>query len=243
MTRYADCIFDKKHFLALGGERHPEECRENVWNATGMQSLDPRTSEYELEVQRIIHLQNLANRLPDAFTGHKRVTRLHIPTVNAPERVQVPQKVTNSTVSPNPRKRGRPSGAQDKVPRRRPQRWGPEPLASLKESVVEAQPKVENAPKDPTQPEVEMVPEGPHPEDENPNAPRANYHIGRSECPSSIIMGNHNEWEDDHEEIDTNYVESGESYKRNTTFVDIYFASKIVDSMDSYPEPKSMIEC
>ena len=43
-----------------------------------LQSLDPRTSETELEVQRIIHLQNLANELLDAFTDHKRVTRSHI---------------------------------------------------------------------------------------------------------------------------------------------------------------------
>ena len=51
-----------------------------------MQSIDPPTSESELEVQRIIHLQNLANELPDAFTDHKKVTRSHIPEVNAPER-------------------------------------------------------------------------------------------------------------------------------------------------------------
>jgi hypothetical protein len=87
-TRYADCVFDEDHFPALGGERHPEECGKIEWNATRMQSLDPRTSE--LEVRRIIHLQGLANELPDAFTDHKRVTRSHIPAVNAPERVQVP---------------------------------------------------------------------------------------------------------------------------------------------------------
>jgi hypothetical protein len=86
-ARYADCVFDEDHFPALGGDRHPEECREIEWNASGMQSLDPRTSESELEVQRIIHLQGLANELPDAFTDHKRVTRSHIPTVNAPKRV------------------------------------------------------------------------------------------------------------------------------------------------------------
>jgi hypothetical protein len=134
-----------------------------------MQSLDPRTSESELEVRRIIHLQGLANELPDAFTDHKRVTRSHISAVNAPERVQVPQKATNSIVSPNPRKRGRPPGAQDKVPRRCLQRKGPEPFASLKDSVEEVQPEVENAPEVATQPKVEEVPEEPHPEDGNPN--------------------------------------------------------------------------
>jgi hypothetical protein len=46
-----------------------------------MQSLDPRTNESKLEVQRIIHLQSLANEQSDAFTNHKRVTRSHIPAV------------------------------------------------------------------------------------------------------------------------------------------------------------------
>jgi hypothetical protein len=94
-----------------------------------------------------------------------------------------------------------------------------------------------------TQPEVEEIPEGLHPEGGNPNALREEYHMGRSECPHSVVLGNHDEWVDDHEEIATNYVELGESYHRKTTVVDIYFASKIADSLDPDPEPKSMIEC
>jgi hypothetical protein len=50
-------------------------------------------------------------------------------------------------------------------------------------------------------------------------------------------------WVNDHEEITTNYVESGQSCHRKTTIVDIYFASKIADSLDLDPKPKSMIEC
>jgi hypothetical protein len=191
-ARYADCVFDDDHFPALGGERHPEECRKIEWNATGMQSLDPRTSESELEIRRILHLQGLAKELPDAFTDHERVTRSHIPAVNAPERVQVPQKATNSIVSPNPRKRGRPPGAQDKVPQRRPQRKGPEPLASLKDSVEEVQPEVENAPEVATQPEVEEVPKGLHPEDGNPMRRAKNIAWGDRNAPTQsfweIIM-------------------------------------------------------
>jgi hypothetical protein len=151
--------------------------------------------------------------------------------------------VTNSTVSPNPSKRRRPPGAQDKVLRRRLQKRGSKPLALLKESVEEAQPEVENVPEEATQLEVETVPEGPHHEDGNLNAPCTHYRIGRSERPSSIVMGNHDEWDNDHVEIVTNYVETGESYHRKTTVVDIYFASKIADSMDLDPERKSMIEC
>nr|CAN82459.1 hypothetical protein VITISV_010031 [Vitis vinifera] len=47
-----------------------------------MTHLDPRTSQCELEVQRIIYLQNLANQLPDAFIDTKKVTKSHIPTAN-----------------------------------------------------------------------------------------------------------------------------------------------------------------
>jgi hypothetical protein len=48
---------------------------------------------------------------------------------------------------------------------------------------------------------------------------------------------------DDHEEIATNYVDSGESYYRKTNLVDIYFASKIANSLDPDAVPKSMIDC
>nr|AAK91878.1 Putative copia-type pol polyprotein [Oryza sativa]AAP52115.1 retrotransposon protein, putative, Ty1-copia subclass [Oryza sativa Japonica Group] len=254
-ARYADCIFDEDHFPTLGGVRHLEECRDVIWNATGMQSLDPRTSEVELEVQRIINLQNIANKLPDAFTDYKGVTRSHIPAVNAPERVEVTQKVTDSALTPHPRKRGRPPGARDKVPWRRPQRQEPEPLVPLKESIEEAQPevekapeeatqpKVEKAPEEATQPEVEMVPEGHHPEDEEPSVLRVYLGTRRSEHSNSVVMGNHDELEEINEEISTNYADTGELHHRKTTIVDKHFASKIADIMDPDPEPKSMAEC
>jgi len=93
-----------------------------------------------------------------------------------------------------------------------------------------------------TQPEVEEVPEGHHPEDGNPNASHTHHRIGRSKYSNSVVMGNH-EWEDNHKEIATNYVESGELYCRKTTIIDIYFALEIADSMDPDLEPMSMIEC
>ena len=55
-----------------------------------MTYLDPRTSQCELEVQRIIHLKNLANQLPNAFIGTKKVTKSHIPTANTPTLIDVP---------------------------------------------------------------------------------------------------------------------------------------------------------
>ena len=55
-----------------------------------MTHLDPRTNQCELEVQRIIHLQNLANLLPDAFIDTKKVTKSHIPAANTSTQIDVP---------------------------------------------------------------------------------------------------------------------------------------------------------
>ena len=61
-TRFAYCHFNENLFLPLEGEKSfPEERREIIWNAFVMFHFDPRTNQSELEVQRIIHLQNLAN--------------------------------------------------------------------------------------------------------------------------------------------------------------------------------------
>ena len=60
------------------------------WNALSLSSFDPRKKQCELEVQKIIHLQNIANQLSNAFTNLKRVTKFHIPTANAPIRIDVP---------------------------------------------------------------------------------------------------------------------------------------------------------
>jgi hypothetical protein len=70
-ARYADCIFDEDHFPALGGGLYlnKKECREIDWSASSIQSLDPRTKDAELEVQRLIHLQQLANNLLSTFAA------------------------------------------------------------------------------------------------------------------------------------------------------------------------------
>ena len=85
IARFADCHFNKSVFSSLGGEKSiPEERREISWKASTMTHLDPRTNQCELEVQRIIHLQNLANQLPDAFIDTKKVTKSYILTANTP---------------------------------------------------------------------------------------------------------------------------------------------------------------
>ena len=157
-ARYADSIFNKDNFPALGGEMYQKECQEISWSAEGLQSLDPCTSEAELEVQRILNLQRLANNLPDAFTDHSRVKKSHIPAVNVPERVEIAPKAIDSNLGPTTRKRGRPLGARDKLPRRRPQKQISAPDTSHLKSVEEAQP------------EVDKLPEVSHPEDGMPSA-------------------------------------------------------------------------
>ena len=83
-----------------------------------MTHLDPRTNQCEPEVQRIIHLQNLANQLLDAFIDTKKVTKSHIPTANIPTRIDVPVgQLTNE--SKIRLKHGKPVGSKDVTSRKR----------------------------------------------------------------------------------------------------------------------------
>ena len=87
-TRFADCHFNETKFPPLGGEKSIlEERQEITWNASTLSHFGPRTNQYELEVQRIIHLYNLANQLPNAFVDAKKVTKSHIPAANGPARI------------------------------------------------------------------------------------------------------------------------------------------------------------
>ena len=36
-----------------------------------------------------MHLQEIANRLPNAFNDAAKVTKLHVPAINAPSRINV----------------------------------------------------------------------------------------------------------------------------------------------------------
>jgi hypothetical protein len=92
-VRFADCIFNEDHFLALGGDnKFITNGREINWNDKSILSLDPRTKETELKVQKILELQQIASNLLDVFTDYKGVTKSLNPAVNAPCRVEVPIK-------------------------------------------------------------------------------------------------------------------------------------------------------
>ena len=88
-----------------------------------MSHFDPHTNQCELEVQRIIHLQNLKNQLPDAFIDTKKVTESHIPAANALAWIDVhKEQLTNE--SQIHLKRGRPIGSKDLTLLRR-RNWCP----------------------------------------------------------------------------------------------------------------------
>jgi hypothetical protein len=90
-ARYAECIFNEEHFPALGGEfKYHAECPEINWDAIDTQKKDPHTKESELQVQRIINLQNTANNLSDSFTVCKSVTKSYIPARNVLEIIELP---------------------------------------------------------------------------------------------------------------------------------------------------------
>ena len=87
-ARLADCHFDERTFPNLGGEKKMVDpnTKEITWNAIALSHLDPRTKMCEQEVQKIIHLQNIANQLPDAFIDTKKVTKSHIPAAKCPSK-------------------------------------------------------------------------------------------------------------------------------------------------------------
>ena len=49
-----------------------------------------RTSQCENEVRRIVSLEEIVNRLPDAFYDAAKVTKSHVPAMNALARINVP---------------------------------------------------------------------------------------------------------------------------------------------------------
>ena len=68
-----------------------------------------------MEIQGIIHFQNLANQLPNSFNDTEKVTKSHIPTTNALARIDVPegQLANESKIR---MKHGRPIGSKDITP-------------------------------------------------------------------------------------------------------------------------------
>ena len=127
-------------FPPLGGENSvPKERREITWNSSTMSHFYPHINQSELEVQRIIHLKNLTNQLPDAFIDTKKVTKSHILTVNALAQIDVPKgQLTND--SQIRLKCGRPIGSKELTPWKRTQRkiGAPEEAYIKQKALIEA---------------------------------------------------------------------------------------------------------
>jgi hypothetical protein len=221
-ARFADCIFNEDHFPALGGEfKYHTECQEIIWDDKTILSSDPRTKETELQVQKIIDLQHIANNLPDAFTDYKGVTKSWNPAVNAPERVEVPNKTIQTS---SHKKRGRPA-KQDKAPSKRPRKE----RKQTSKSVNASQPLVDGH-------QVDIQ----HPQPSS--QARFNDEAGTSENPDPLVLGNHEELHGV-QEISINYTSSGRLLDRKTTVVDSCFSTAIADNLLNDPEPKTMAEC
>ncbi|KAL2250261.1 UNVERIFIED_CONTAM: hypothetical protein Sindi_2499800 [Sesamum indicum] len=110
-ARYLDCQFNETVFPALEGVDKEIKRKDIAWNATSMSFMDPRTNNSELEVQRIIHLQSIANSLPEALIDTKKVTKSYIPVENVPAHLEVPEAIlnkSNASESQIRRKSGRP---------------------------------------------------------------------------------------------------------------------------------------
>ncbi|MCF8704080.1 hypothetical protein L3055_11135 [Corynebacterium sp. MC-02] len=66
----------------------------------------------------MIHLQAIANKMPDAFNETARITKSRIPAANALARIDVPVEQIKMDQGGPRLKRGRPMGSKDTVPRK-----------------------------------------------------------------------------------------------------------------------------
>jgi hypothetical protein len=191
-TRFADCIFNEDHFLALGGDnKFITDGWEINWDDKSILSSDSRTKKIELQVQKIIELQQIASNLPDALTNCKSVTKSLNPAVNAPCRVKVPIKTTP------PPKRGRSSQQKD-ASNKHPKTMR-KPSSSKKVNV--SQPKVDGH-------QVDVINSRP-----SPNV-HTTEQAGGSEDTNSLVLGNH-------DEFSINYTSFGELHDCTTMVVNV----------------------
>ena len=81
---------------------------------------------------------------------------------------------------------------------------------------------------------------GPNPQPGSTVHPNSNPRI--SKHPDSIVLGNV-ESNNGVKEISINYIDSGESYDRKTTVVEMYFSAAIAEIFLNDLDPKTMAEC
>ncbi|BBN67664.1 Disease resistance protein CC-NBS-LRR class family [Prunus dulcis] len=121
-THLPDGRMGEKSVSKEQGKLIPEKRHELSWNVSTLSHFDPHTAQCENEVRRIVHLQSIANQMPDAFNDAAKVTKSHIPAANAPARIDVHNGQSNVPANGSSAarlKRGRPLGSKDSVPRKR----------------------------------------------------------------------------------------------------------------------------
>jgi hypothetical protein len=98
---------------------------------------DPCTGQGEKEVRRILHLHHIANEAPDVFTPTERITESQIkPAENLPASVQIDPTPARFSIDP-PKKLGRPKGAKDIKPRKRPSSINSTTSITAKDNLIE----------------------------------------------------------------------------------------------------------
>jgi hypothetical protein len=228
-VRFDDCHFNETIFPPFRGEKSlPEARREITWNVSTLFHLDPCINQSELEVQRIIHLQGIANQLPDVFTDSKKIVKSHILTANNPARIEVPKgQLINiaANESKTRLKRGRLVGAKDKISRKRKtqekQVAAPEEAIPMKQATSIINLSKNCAHKSPEN----EPPEKGTPEKLSPK---------KEQIPEN-------------DEISIYYVSTGEIWDRNKIVVDNIFLFKvaldITRSNDHEIEPQTVEQC
>ena len=83
-ARFANCFFDETIFPMLEIKTRTTRSLDFSASRLALSQPDPRTTDCEREVERILHLRTLAENLPDSFNDAIKVTKSYIPIANAP---------------------------------------------------------------------------------------------------------------------------------------------------------------
>ncbi|KAM2860900.1 hypothetical protein COP2_026148 [Malus domestica] len=218
-AHFADYHFEKTVFLSLEGENTvPEERKELTWVVPTLSHFDTRSMQCENEVKMIVHLQSIANHMPDAFNDAMKVTKSHIRAANAPAKIDVPvgqNKVVANDLSGARLKRGRPPSSKDSAPRKRKTKAH----LNLNEIIQEEKMDDKSTIHDSGLPEKENV-------------------LHKTHIPEEIEVH-------ESKEISINYACTNELWDRNEIIIDdmlaFAVATKIILSDDL--EPRSIDEC
>ena len=185
-----------------------------------MSHVDPPTKQSKKEVQKIINLQDLANRLPDAFVDSSKATKSHIPVANVPSRIEIPMGKLEGIMTNEPKpqlKRGRPLGSKDTSHRKR---------RNIQIHALEKRINIKGLKEIDLEPQVDEL-------------------ITPEEVPikwlSFQTITIHN-----NEEIPINYVYKGKIWDRSTTLIDYVFSFQVamdIINNDEGQEPQNVNEC